>query len=74
MSKTPSFLTATTEGPYDDRGWVYQAYADLGLHDGMRPVIGAWLVGDVAAGIGIRESASPITSNTARFVPHLVRG
>jgi len=70
---TPA-LTATTEGPYDDRGWVYQAYADLGLHDGMRPVIGAWLVGDVAAGIGIRESASPITSNTARFVPHLVRG
>jgi glutathionylspermidine synthase len=38
----------------------------------MRPVIGAWVVGDKPAGIGIRETAGYVTSNTARFVPHIV--
>lgn len=64
---------ATTPGPYHDRGFVYQAYAELGAHDGMRPVVGSWLIGGVAAGIGIRETDGYITSNTARFVPHVVR-
>ena len=54
-------------------GFVYQAYAELGAHDGMRPVIGSWLIGGVAAGIGIRETDGYVTSNTARFVPHVVR-
>jgi glutathionylspermidine synthase len=63
----------TTAGPYDDRGYVYQAYAELGEHDGMRPVIGAWLIAGAPAGIGIRETAGYVTSNTARFVPHVVR-
>ena len=65
-------VDVTTDGPYVDRGWVYQAYADLGEHAGMRPVIGAWLVGDRAAGIGIRETPGHVTNNTARFVPHVV--
>jgi glutathionylspermidine synthase len=63
----------TTPGPYGDRGFVYQAYADLGCHDGHRPVIGAWIVGDDYAGIGIRESESFVTNDEARFVPHVVR-
>jgi glutathionylspermidine synthase len=65
-------IEAATDGPYRDAGWVYQAYAPLGDHDGMHPVIGAWLVGDAPAGVGVRESAGPITSNTARFVPHVI--
>ncbi|MHA3772294.1 glutathionylspermidine synthase family protein [Verrucomicrobiota bacterium sgz303538] len=36
-------------------------------------VIGSWVIGNESAGIGIRESASPITGNTSRFVPHLFR-
>lgn len=59
-------------GPYADTGFVYQAYAELGVHDGMRPVIGSWLIGDRAAGIGIRETAGYVTGNTARFVPHVL--
>ena len=39
---------------------------------GRRPVIGAWIVGDEAAGIGIREDDGPITGNLARFVPHVI--
>ena len=63
----------TTPGPYDDRGYVYQAYAELGEHDGMRPVIGAWVIAGEPAGIGIRETPGYVTNNTARFVPHVVR-
>ena len=39
----------------------------------MRPVIGSWVIGGAPAGIGIRETAGYVTSNTARFVPHVVR-
>jgi glutathionylspermidine synthase len=66
-------VEVATAGPYDDRGFVYQAYAELGCHDGMRPVIGSWVIGGEPAGIGIRETEGYVTSNTARFVPHVVR-
>jgi len=33
-------------------------------------VIGAWVVGDDAAGIGIREDVTTITTNRSQFVPH----
>jgi glutathionylspermidine synthase len=65
-------VTAATGGPYGDRGFIYQAYADLGCHDGQRPVVGSWVIGAEPAGIGIRESEGYVTGNTARFVPHVV--
>jgi glutathionylspermidine synthase len=49
--------------------------APLKSFDGKYPVIGSWVIGheegDSAAGIGIRESDSPITTNLSRFVPHV---
>ena len=60
----------STQGPYGQEGRVYQARADLSQFDGCYPVIGAWIVGDEPAGIGIREDATPITTNRSRFVPH----
>ena len=65
-------VDTTTPGPYDDRGYVYQAYAELGCHDGMRPVVGSWVIGGRPAGIGIRETATFVTDDTARFVPHRI--
>ncbi len=38
--------------------------------DGNYPVIGSWVIGGVAAGIGIRETSHLITDNFSRFVPH----
>jgi glutathionylspermidine synthase len=35
-------------------------------------VIGAWMVASQPAGMLIREDASPITGNLARFVPHVI--
>jgi glutathionylspermidine synthase len=57
-------------GNYGKEGFVYQAIAPLPSFDGRYPVIGSWIVGDAAAGIGIREDDSPITRNSSRFVPH----
>jgi glutathionylspermidine synthase len=39
--------------------------------DGAYPVIGSWLIDGVAAGIGIRESDTPVTNNLSCFLPHL---
>lgn len=60
------------DGPYGAEGFVRQALAPLPDHDGFHPVIGSWIVGDEPAGIGLREDSDPITSNTSRFVPHVI--
>jgi glutathionylspermidine synthase len=63
--------TLMTEGVYGSEGYVYQAYAPLPkFGDNNYPVIGAWIIGNEPAGLGIREDNSLITKNTSRFVPH----
>jgi glutathionylspermidine synthase len=63
--------TLTTEGLYGSEGYVYQAYAPLPkFGDNNYPVIGAWIIGNEVAGLGIREDNSLITKNTSRFIPH----
>ena len=62
--------TIAQPGTYGAEGYVYQAYAPLPDFDGNYPVIGSWVIGDEAAGIGIRENRQQITTNTSRFVPH----
>jgi len=57
-------------GDYGKEGFVYQGLAPLPSFTGRYPVIGSWVVGEEAAGIGIREDDSPITRNSSRFVPH----
>jgi glutathionylspermidine synthase len=57
-------------GPYGREGHIYQVVAPLPEFDGRFPVIGSWVVGDQAAGMGIREDQGPITTNTSSFVPH----
>ncbi|MEV7612318.1 glutathionylspermidine synthase family protein [Streptomyces sp. NPDC089799] len=50
----------------------FQALAPLPDFDGNRVVLGAWVVEDEAAGLGIRESAGLITDEYARFLPHVI--
>jgi glutathionylspermidine synthase len=63
---------------YGVEGFIRQAWAPppvLQGEDGpVRPVIGAWIVGDQPAGMGVREDTSAVTKNTARFVPHVIEG
>jgi glutathionylspermidine synthase len=62
--------TIAAGGEYGQEGYVYQAYAPIPRFGDDYATIGAWIVGDEPAGIGIREDTSPITRNTSRFVPH----
>jgi glutathionylspermidine synthase len=60
----------STGGPYGAQGRVFQRYAELPCVDGRYPVLGSWVVGGVPCGLGIREDATPITTDASRFVPH----
>ena len=62
----------STGGVYGDEGFVYQLFDPLPEFDGFRPVLGAWIVGDTSAGLGIRETAGLITDDGAAFVPHRI--
>ncbi|MFF4410484.1 glutathionylspermidine synthase family protein [Streptomyces sp. NPDC001404] len=55
-----------------DEPCCYQELAPLPDFDGNRVVLGAWTVEDEPAGLGIRESAGPVTDGYARFVPHVI--
>ncbi len=57
---------------YGAEGYVRQQLRPLPEFDGRYPVIGAWIVGDEPAGMGIREDATPLTTDRARFVPHAI--
>ena len=59
-----------TEGVYSGP-FIYQQYCPLPRISGFHPVIGSWMINGHAAGIGIREDATPVTGNTSRFVPHI---
>jgi glutathionylspermidine synthase len=55
-----------------DEPCCYQGLAPLPDFDGNRTLLGAWVVEDEAAGLGIRESAGAITDEYARFLPHVI--
>ncbi len=61
-----------TNGEYGEEGFVYQQLFELPDFDNNYPVIGSWIIGQEAAGIGIREANNLITDNKSRFVPHLI--
>lgn len=62
-----------TRGPYDGPR-VFQQLATPPDFDGWKPVVGAWIVGQAPAGMGIREDRGVVTGNASRFVPHCIRG
>ncbi|MEV0979254.1 glutathionylspermidine synthase family protein [Streptomyces sp. NPDC049915] len=55
-----------------DEPCCYQQLAPLPAFDGNHVVLGAWVVEDEAAGLGIRESSGLITDEYARFLPHVI--
>lgn len=56
-----------------DEQCCYQALCPLPDFEGNRTVLGAWVIDGEAAGLGIRESAGPVTDEYARFLPHVLR-
>ncbi|GAA4089995.1 glutathionylspermidine synthase family protein [Nonomuraea soli] len=61
-----------TGGSYGAEGHVFQAFEALPDFGGQRPVLGAWMVADESAGLGIRETSGLITDDTSSFVPHRI--
>lgn len=68
---TPS-QDLSTPGSYGAEGYVYQGFEPLPEFGGQRPVLGAWMVADESAGLGIRETSGLITDDTSSFVPHRI--
>ncbi|OYZ26204.1 MAG: glutathionylspermidine synthase, partial [Novosphingobium sp. 16-62-11] len=66
-------VIASSGGAYSTDRLVYQQRYPLKDFGRGYPVLGSWIVGGKAAGLGIREDGL-ITANGARFVPHVIRG
>ncbi|MEG1615457.1 MAG: glutathionylspermidine synthase family protein [Bacteroidales bacterium] len=64
-------VIASTDGEYGDGNFIWQELC-LDEHDGHYPIIGSWVIGGEAAGIGIRENSKIITDNLSHFVPHII--
>jgi glutathionylspermidine synthase len=62
---------AAVAGPYGG-ATIRQACQPLPCFDGHYPVLGSWVVGDRACGLGIREDRSLITQDSSRFLPHFI--
>lgn len=75
ISLSQDGLHFETGGMYGQEGFVYQAAHPLPKfvnHQGQAvyAVIGSWIIGHAAAGIGVREDSTLITKDTSLFVPH----
>jgi glutathionylspermidine synthase len=64
-------------GDYGKEGYVVQELAMLPNFIDERDVshyavLGLWFIDGEAAGLGIREDETPITTNTSKFIPHSI--
>lgn len=62
---------ARSTGDYSRNRLVFQELYPLRDFGSGYPVLGSWVVGGAACGLGIREDGL-ITGNRARFVPHII--
>ncbi|UVL24010.1 glutathionylspermidine synthase family protein [Pseudomonas donghuensis] len=60
------------DGPYGGGPSILQQFQALPRFGDSYTVIGSWVVGDLPAGIGIREDNSLITKDSSRFLPHAI--
>lgn len=65
---------ASPDRDYSHHPMVVQALAPLPMFEGFHPVLGAWIVGEACAGLGIREDRGRITRDLSRFKPHFIEG
>ena len=72
ISRSGKLIEGSQLVPEYERGYIWQQYAPLPEFDGKHPVIGSWVVGDVPAGIGIREDDTLISGNGSHFTPHYI--
>ena len=71
----PNARTIETPGVYGDGPFIRQAIAPAATFDDATgkprfPILGLWMIDQDCSGLGIRESAGPITDNLSSFIPH----
>jgi glutathionylspermidine synthase len=59
---------------YGEEGWIRQELKPPPKFGVNYPVVGSWVIGDQAAGIGVREDRGRVTRDRSRFVPHIIEG
>ena len=59
-------------GEYGEEGYVYQELVDVQPYDGYYPLIGSFVIGGEACGMGIRDTKTKITDNMSLFTPHII--
>lgn len=69
---TPAGHRESVDGPYTDSPWIRQAYHPMPRFDNNHALVGSWVVGDRACGMGIREDVGRITKDSSCFVPHAI--
>ncbi|WP_018917096.1 glutathionylspermidine synthase family protein [Vreelandella zhanjiangensis] len=69
---TPEGQREAVDGPYTDSPWIRQAYHPMPRFGNHHALIGSWVVGDRACGIGVREDVGRITKDSSCFVPHAI--
>lgn len=60
------------DGEYGAEGHIYQELVDIPSYQGLYPILGSWVIGGEACGLGIRETKNLITDNMAYFAPHII--
>ena len=70
--KSGQIIESASNTDYAEHPRILQAYAPLPTFDGMRPVVGAWIIGQECVGIGLREDRTRITQDLSRFKPHYI--
>lgn len=66
-------IVDSEKGTYGAEGFVYQQRKDLVSFDNRYSMMGVWLIGGCAAGLGIREDFTLITKDTSWFIPHYIK-
>ncbi|WKD51612.1 glutathionylspermidine synthase family protein [Microbulbifer spongiae] len=61
-----------SDGPYGEEGYIYQEMHPLPKFGNHFTLIGSWLVGDMAAGLSIREDHTMVTQDMSRYLPHII--
>jgi glutathionylspermidine synthase len=65
-------VAQSQDGAYGAEGYLWQARAPLAKAGPTgTAVLGVWLIGDAARGMGIREADGLITTDDCHFVPHI---
>lgn len=70
--ESPGGVEELVEGPYGGGPTIIQGWCPPPRFAGHYCLIGSWVVGSEAVGIGIREDNTVITRDTSRFVPHFI--